>query len=58
MAKMKCPDNCGGCYVGGVEYTADKKGFIDVPEEYITVLFDHGYTLPEEKVAPAKQAAE
>lgn len=45
MAKMKCPDNCGGCSVGGNEYVADKKGFITVPEEFVTTLKDHGYTV-------------
>jgi hypothetical protein len=54
MAKMKAPENCGGCYVGGVEYTADKKGFINVPDEFIDALLPHGYTLEGE---PAVDAA-
>jgi hypothetical protein len=53
MAKMKAPENCGGCYVGGVEYTADKKGFINVPDEFIDALLPHGYTLAGDSVKPA-----
>lgn len=56
MAKMKCPENCGGCYVGGVEYTADKKGFIEVPEEFVSSLLDHGYEVATEQPKKADKA--
>lgn len=62
MAKMKCPDNCGGCSVGGNEYVADKKGLITVPEEFVAALEGHGYTLATDDkakpAAPAEPAAE
>lgn len=49
MAKMKCPENCGGCYVGGNEYVADKKGFITVPDEFVESLKSHGYEVSDDK---------
>ena len=45
MAKMKCPEGGTSCYVGGIEYTANKKGEVNVPDEYIGDLQSHGYTL-------------
>jgi hypothetical protein len=54
MAKMKAPENSGGCSVGGVAYTADKKGFINVPDEFTDALLPHGYTL---EGGPAVDAA-
>jgi hypothetical protein len=56
MAKMKCPANCGGCSIGGTEYVANKKGFINVPDEFITTLTSHGYTLEGATEAEAEQA--
>jgi hypothetical protein len=45
MAKFKAPDNFGGLTVGDQTYTADKKGFVKLPNDFPTDLaVSHGLT--------------
>ena len=40
--KMKAPKGCTGCSFGGNEYPA-KKGVVDVPDEALAALLEHGF---------------
>lgn len=50
MAKLIAPENSTGCSFDGVEYEVDAKGFVEVPEEAVLALLDHGFkTAPVER---------
>lgn len=52
MAKLIAPENATGCSHEGVEYDVDEKGFVEVPEEAVSALLDHGFkTVPAERKA-------
>jgi len=60
MAKMKAPaDNKSGAGFNGEFYPVDKKGIIDVPDEAVPDLLNHGFVpdvldVPEVPEKPAK----
>lgn len=58
MPKLKAPDNCEGCSHDGQEYPVDDKGFIEVPDEAVTPLLDHGFTTVPSKAGKAAPAAQ
>lgn len=49
MAKMKAPDNCTSCSHNEQVFEIDDKGNVDVPEEAVADLLNHGFT-----IAPAE----
>jgi hypothetical protein len=57
MAKLKCPENCDSASFDGESFQADKNGFVEVPEEAVGALVDHGFkpaTLAELNAKSAK----
>lgn len=58
MVNMKAPDGTTGCSVGGESYKVDKKGFVEVPEEAVADLMQHGFVIElDEAAAQASMAA-
>lgn len=43
--KYKAPKDCGGCSVGGANFTVGEDGCIDVPDDgdYAQLLVPHGF---------------
>jgi hypothetical protein len=57
MAKLKAPENCGGCSFDGTEYEVDEKtGTVEVPEAAVASLLDHGFTIVPTRPAKAPAA--
>lgn len=57
MAKLKCPENCDSASFDGESFQADKNGVVEVPEEAVGALLDHGFkplTLAELNAKSAK----
>ena len=46
MPKLKTPANCDSASFDGETYTVGDDGFVDVPEEAVGPLLDHGFTAP------------
>lgn len=53
MAKLKAPEGCKSCSHDGIEFEVDKNGVVDVPDEAVADLFNHGFT--PAKAEPVKQ---
>lgn len=57
MQKMNAPPNVVGCSFAGVEYRT-KKGAVNVPEEAIQALLEHGFAIGGEPDQADEQPAE
>jgi Ca2+-binding RTX toxin-like protein len=47
MAKLKAKPGIKGVSVGGKEYAVDKKGYINVPDEFVPAVLDAGFVSPD-----------
>jgi hypothetical protein len=43
MPKLKAPEGATSCSHDGVVYEADASGLVDVPDEAVLPLLDHGF---------------
>lgn len=57
--KLKAPEGCTGCSFGGQEYKV-KKGIVDVPDEALFALREHGFypVAPTDEEIKAAQIAD
>jgi hypothetical protein len=51
MAKLKAPEGCTSASFNGEVFEADKNGIVEVPEEAVVALLDHGFTTPKAEQA-------
>jgi hypothetical protein len=52
--KLNAPEGSTGCSFDGVEYTVDEKtGTVEVPDEAVASLLDHGFTVAKSAPTPA-----